>query len=539
MATRRGHRGRAQALAATLLAGLALAVAPAAAGATTANPFFEATGSLYESRSNPAAVALADGRVLVAGGCHYASPQQKFGCTVATAELYDPEADTFAATGSMAIGRANAAAAPLPGGKALVVGGVNTEGPTYASAEVFDPEAETFSSTGSMAVPRWGAVAAPLPDGRVLVAGGANGSSGYKSAEIYDPEAGTFSATGSMAAEHRMAAAAPLPDGRVLVAGGFGSGGSAEIFDPETETFSATGSLAGVSLMNWGAALADGSVLVFGDGGSPGFGLPRSRDLELYDPATGTFSVLSLASPERTGMAVASLPGGRVLAAGGAGENPKAWLGHSIVPAAEVFVSAPSPRSDGLDFGVVPPAETSGPEAMTITNLGAQPLQVEAASLTGPDAADFEIVADECSSETLAFEESCELSIAVTPSSEAPLSAAVQLTDNAPSSPQSFPLSANAEEAPALQATTPASSPADDGVDATPAAPVVTAAPTASADPATPAVASGAAPQAAPSAVAPPTQRAKRPCKRAKKRSAGRCARPLAKRHRARAGHAS
>lgn len=514
------QRGFVKGLAAMVVAVLGMALAPVTASATTANPFFEATGSLFKARSNAAAVTLANGAVLVAGGCHYSAPQQKTGCTVATAEIYDPEAGTFSATGSMSIGRAFAAAAPLPGGKALVIGGANTEGPTYASTEIYDPESGTFSATGSMAVPRWGAVAAALPDGRILVAGGANGASGYKSAEIYDPESGTFAATGSMAAEHRMAAAAPLPDGRILVAGGFGSGGSAEIFDPESETFSSTGSLAGVSLVNWGAPLADGSVLVFGDGGSPGFGLPRTRDLELYDPASGTFSVLSLASPERTGMAVAPLSGGRVLAAGGARENPKAWLGHDIVPTAEIFVSAPSPQSDGLDFGIVPVSETSGPEAMTVTNLGAQALEVEAASLTGANAADFEIVADECTSETLAFGESCELLISVTPSAEEPLTAAVQLTDNAPSSPQSIPLAANAEEAPALLATAPPESQPDrDAPEAAPSPSSVSV--------------------PAPTATSPAKRRAKRPCRRATKPSATRCARPLSSRDRARAHRAS
>ncbi len=433
-----------KAIAVTAATMIGLVLAPTA-GAATANPFFEATGSLYEARTSAVAVALADSSVLVAGGCHYSHPKQHSGCTVKTAELYDPEEGTFAPTGSMAVGRTFAAAAPLPGGKALIAGGVNSEGPVYASAEVYDSESGTFSSTGSMATVRWGAAAAALPDGRVLVAGGVGGysSPGLSSAELYDPETGTFSPTGSMSTPRRVAVAAPLPDGRILVAGGHESGGTAEIYDPESETFSPTGSLAGFSLMNWGAPLADGSVLIFGDGGSPGFGLPRERDLELYDPAPGAFSLLSLASPERTYMAVAPLPGGRVLAVGGSGENPKAWLGHAVLPTAEIFVSAPSPRSDGLDFGPVPVSETTGPEALTITNLGAQALEVEAASLTGADAADFEIVADECTSETLAFGESCELLISVTPSSEEPLSAAVQLTDNAPSSPQSFPLSAN------------------------------------------------------------------------------------------------
>lgn len=428
------------------VAAFVLALLPAGASATTAYPYFESTGSLIDSRTNAAAVALASGEVLVAGGCHYSSPKQHTGCTVKTAELYDPEAESFSATGSMTIGRAYAAAAPLPGGKALIAGGANTEGPVYSSAEVYDSEAGTFSATGSMAVARWGAAAAPLPDGRVLVAGGA----GLTSAEIYDPEAGTFSATGSLSVEHRMGFAAPLPDGSILVAGGFGSGGVAEIFDPESETFSTTGSMSGeTALIAGGAALADGSVLAFGDAGYTGFEVPRVRDLQLYDPVGGAFSTLSLASPPRSGMAVGKLPGGRVLVAGGAGDEPKAYLGHAILPTAEIFVSAPSPQSPGLDFGAVPVSETSGPGAMTIVNLGAQDLEVEAAALTGADAADFEIVEDECTGETLGFEESCDLLISVTPSAEEPLSASVQLTDNAPSSAQAFALAADASETPA------------------------------------------------------------------------------------------
>jgi hypothetical protein len=540
-----------KALAAMVAALLVFALTPAPANATTANPSFGSTGSLTAARSNAAAVALGDGRVLVAGGCHYSAPQQHMGCTVPTAELYDPETETFGATGPMAYGRVYAAAAPLPGGKALIAGGANTEGvtPALTTAEVYDPEAETFSLTTSAPLTaRWGAAAAALPDGRVLVAGGVGGFTGsnLSSAEIFDPETGTFSSTGSMSTSRRMALAAPLPDGRVLVAGGFGSGGSAEIFDPVSETFSSTGSMAGeASLIVAGAALADGSVLAFGDAGYTGFEAPRVRELQQYDPATGTFSLLSLASPPRSGMAVAPLPGGRLLVAGGAGDEPKAWLGHEIVPTAEIFVSAPSPQSDGLDFGAVPVSETTGPEAMTITNLGAQGLEVEAASLTGAAAADFEIVEDDCTDETLAFEESCELLISVTPSSAEPLTAAVQLTDNAPSSPQSFPLSANGEELPAPEAAPPVSQPVEDTGDdpesspgqdpeSSPAsAPAASApVPPSSADSPAAAAASGAA-------VAAPTQQVRRPCRRATKRPAARCSRPPAKRHRTRARHGS
>ena len=55
------------------------------------------TGSMTASRADHVAVRLYDGRVLVAGG---AGP-------LATAEIFDPSAGTFAATGSMGTGHAS------------------------------------------------------------------------------------------------------------------------------------------------------------------------------------------------------------------------------------------------------------------------------------------------------------------------------------------------------------------------------------------------------------------------------------------------
>lgn len=86
----------------------------------------------------------------MAGGCHYSSKYQHEGCTVRSAELYDPASGAFSSTGSMGLSRFAAAAAPLLGGRALIAGGANTEGPIYSSAEIYDPLTGSFSPTGSM-----------------------------------------------------------------------------------------------------------------------------------------------------------------------------------------------------------------------------------------------------------------------------------------------------------------------------------------------------------------------------------------------------
>jgi hypothetical protein len=187
-------------------------------------------------RENAAAATLGDGRILVAGGNNMTG-------FLKSAEVFNPQTNSFSPVADMGSVRTNAVAAPLPGGRALVAGGRDDD-PIHASAEIFDPSTNTFSSAGigSMGTERVGAVAAALPDGRVLIAGGASATSpALASAEVFDPKTNTFSSAGigSMGTPRSSAVAAPLPDGRVLVAGGQDETfyvASAEIFSA-TNTF--------------------------------------------------------------------------------------------------------------------------------------------------------------------------------------------------------------------------------------------------------------------------------------------------------------
>jgi hypothetical protein len=184
------------------------------------------------------ATRLADGRVLITGGSSDA------GLPLASAEIYDPNAGTFSAVGSMAYGRKFFTATLLATGKVLIAGGDDSPGPSQSQvlvlsgAELFDPATGKFTPTGSMTTERRDHAATLLADGRVLITGGNNPGSGpgLKSAEIYDPVAGTFSATSqSMAHARYRHTATLLANGRVLIAGGFGdsqAGVSAEICQP-------------------------------------------------------------------------------------------------------------------------------------------------------------------------------------------------------------------------------------------------------------------------------------------------------------------
>jgi hypothetical protein len=233
---------------------------------------------------------LASGQVLIAGGSN----------AVPAAELYDPKAGVFAATGSLNCLRSNHTASALPSGGVLVVGGGGSS-LSALYAEIYDPTLGTFSFTGRTSYPRSYHTATELPSGEVLVTGGSDPVFGFgvlANAERYDPVAGTFSlTTGSMAVARENHTATLLSSGKVLVVGG----ATAELYDPKTGVFSPTGSPVTPRTAHTASLLSSGLVLVAGG--------PSLGSAELYDPISGTFSAtgsLSLASAGHTASLLSS-----------------------------------------------------------------------------------------------------------------------------------------------------------------------------------------------------------------------------------------
>lgn len=123
---------------------------------------FSVTGSMNEGRSFHAATLLADGRVLISGGCCPANSG------LASAEVYDPTNGSFTSAGTMMTARWYHTMTLLPDGTVLVTGSVGASG---ATAEVYDPVTAAFTPTGSMSLPRVLHSATLLLDGTVLIAG--------------------------------------------------------------------------------------------------------------------------------------------------------------------------------------------------------------------------------------------------------------------------------------------------------------------------------------------------------------------------------
>jgi WD40 repeat protein len=266
------------------------------------------TGSLSRLRVNSTASVLASGRVLVAGGYDVGT-----GAFVSTAELYDPTTGLWTLTGALATARASHTASVLNSGKVLVVGGANATNDALSSVELYDPASGAWSATGSMAATRrFHAAALLASSGTVLVVGGDNLATYFSSAELYDPSSGTWSAVGSMAAARSDHSLTQLANGKVIAVGDDqnGAGSTAEVYDPSARTWSTTGAPAKARARHSATLLATGSVLVASDGTS-----------EAYDAVGGKWVATSAMVASRNSHTATLLPDGKVLVAGGTGTS--------------------------------------------------------------------------------------------------------------------------------------------------------------------------------------------------------------------------
>ena len=219
------------------------------------------------------------------------------------------------------------------------VGSVLADTPEAIDVQALSPG--TWQRTGNMILPRSKHTATLLPDGTVLVAGGLTGSLGNivatASAEIYNPNTTSWSLSNSMSAPRSRFTATLLLNGTVLVAGGSNNGfatATAELYDFATGVWSRTGNLNIPRLYHTATLLSDGRVLVTG-GQSAGDGNDNfvEKTAEIYDPGTGTWTLLDSMSRARYGHTATLLPNGAVLIVGGAG--PRGDLVYTV--RAEMF----------------------------------------------------------------------------------------------------------------------------------------------------------------------------------------------------------
>ncbi len=239
---------------------------------------------------------------------------------------------TFTVTGNLTTARTLHTATLLKNGKVLIAGGNNANGVRLVSAELYDPSTRTFTATGNMITPKMGHLAIPLNDGRVLIVGGYNPDDAIADPELYDPSSGTFLPAGRMTTLRQGFSATLLKDGNVLIAGGLEYDASsdsidglasAELYDPVTATFAAVGNMTTGRGQHTATLLHDGRVLVAG-------GVGQNSNLasaEIYDPSTRAFTASGSMTSARAGYRATLLQDGTVLIVGPGGGSALSMSG--------------------------------------------------------------------------------------------------------------------------------------------------------------------------------------------------------------------
>ena len=253
-------------------------------------------GSMYLTHTNPRAILLDNGKVLVVGN---------------GAELFDPTALNYSVIPNRTLTRTSHTVTKLQDGRILVLGG-NT-----SAVELFNSTTLTFANTGSMFQSvRYGHTSNLLPNGKVLVAGGyqTSSSSPLLSAELYDPTTGVFTSTGNMNYARRTHNATLLADGTVLITGGFDSLGNritiAEIYNPSTGLFTVLSNSSCQNTNRNTAVLLSNKNVFVADNGSP-------KILQIFNTSTNICSILQISLRGISSFAITSLKDGRVLLVGG------------------------------------------------------------------------------------------------------------------------------------------------------------------------------------------------------------------------------
>lgn len=294
---------------------------PASIPSTTVS--WRAAGTMHLAHvGGGAALRLGDGRVLVVGSSVFDSytghmPDD----TTRFAEAWDPATGAWRLVTALPKPRDLFAAVVVRDGRAMVIGGMNAEGASYSSCYFFDPKTDAWVKAGQLGTARFGAAAAVLRDGRVLVVGGRY-ATGIQDRATLDGL--------RLAAFDPLADLDPGPPGHALAL--------AEIYDPRTDTWTTT-----TGSMRWardGASavtLGDGRVLV--SGGVERWWLPDGNTPrpELFDPATGRFS-LAPAAPD---------PPAERFAALGASSPSEAWESWAARSALSSLASGGALLADG------------------------------------------------------------------------------------------------------------------------------------------------------------------------------------------------
>jgi len=204
-------------------------------------------------------------------------------------------------------------------GLVYVVGGIDGTPSFLSSVEVYDPSDDTWSAAPALPTPLHHTTATAV-DGKLYVIGGWADFFQTPLDVVYelDPAQGSWTPKSPMPTPRGSPAAAAL-DGRIYVAGGWPTANARDfaVYDPATDAWQTLPDLPS-GRNHLGLAAADGRIFAVGGRTDLQAGVGNVADVDVYDPASGTWSTAAPLPRARGG--IASVGAGRwVFAFGGEG----------------------------------------------------------------------------------------------------------------------------------------------------------------------------------------------------------------------------
>ena len=181
----------------------------------------------------------------------------------------------------------------------------------------------TWSPVGSLHAARDGHTATLLTSGEVVVAGGEGNAGATSATDVYSPLTLLWKGSGKLIFARASHQAVLLNSGSILVAGGCignclrSETPTAEIYNPISGTWLSTGKLNVGRLEHAAVLFNNGKVLVSGGNRVTVNNTGVVPTAELYDPASGAWTLTGNMTTRRVGHSSTLLQSGRVLTAGG------------------------------------------------------------------------------------------------------------------------------------------------------------------------------------------------------------------------------
>jgi hypothetical protein len=353
-------------------AGSFTAVSNASLGGSTGG--YMTNGTVTTARFNHAACLLTDGRVLIAGGYGEetvdanGNPVQS---DLATAFTFDPKTNSFTQVGSLNTARRSLKLVAFSGG-AVAIGGFNAtlnngQGGTTNVAEVYDPTANTFTATGNLNTPRQNMGAALLGGLPTVVGGlaiieqpGQTTVSTLIASGCEQENGSTWVAGAQPVTDRYFASFDALSNGTGVLAGGQDSTGAsnASIERLSAKTFSVVGQLSTARQQHGSAAGGLGVLFAGGINVSASGTFSTLASAEYFNAVSNSVTSATMAH-QRNGCAVVALQNGTFLVTGGTegGTTDPMGLDGTSVGSAEIFAVPGSSTT-----GTTNPGSTTQPK---------------------------------------------------------------------------------------------------------------------------------------------------------------------------------